>query len=43
MLESIYHMTLKILKNRIFRVKTSIFPPYLHNVIMAVITFPEDL
>ena len=27
MLDSICHMTFKILKNRIFRVKTSIFPP----------------
>ena len=39
MLDSIYHMTLKLTKNRIFGVKTSIFCHLLRNVI----TFPENL
>ena len=43
MLDSIYHMTLKILKNFIFGVKTSRFSLILHNVIMDIITFPRDL
>ena len=42
-IDSIYHMTLKILKNCIFGVKTSIFSLILCNVIMNVITFPENL
>ena len=37
MLDSIYHMTLKLLKNFIFGLKMSRFPPLLHNVIMDVI------
>ena len=40
MLGSIYHMTLKILKNYIFVVKTSRFSLILRNVIMDVI-FPK--
>ena len=43
MLDSIYHMTLKLIKNRIFVVETSIFFHLLRNVIMDVITFPENL
>ena len=42
-IDSIYHMTLKILKNCIFGVKTSRFSLILCNVIMNVITFPENL
>ena len=42
MLDSIYHMTLKILTNRIFGVKTSIFSLILRNIIMGIITFPES-
>ena len=38
MLDSINHMTLKLLKNRIFGVKTSIFCYLSRNVIMDVIT-----
>ena len=43
MLDYIYHMTLKILKNCIFGLKTSRFSLILGNVIMGVITFPENL
>ena len=43
MLDYIYHMTLKLLKNRIFGVKTSRFCHLLRNVIIDVITFPENL
>ena len=43
MLDSIYHMTLKILKNCIFGVKPSRFSLILRNVIMGVITLPENL
>ena len=43
MLDSIYHMTLKFIKNRIFGVKTSRFCHLLRNVIMDVIMFPENL
>ena len=43
MLDSIYHMTLKILQNCIFGVKTSRFPLILRNGIMDVITFHENL
>ena len=38
MLDSIYHMKLRLLKNCIFGVKTSIFCHHLCNVIMDVIT-----
>ena len=38
MLVSIYHMTLKLIKNHIFGVKTSRFCHLLSNVIMDVIT-----
>ena len=43
MLDSIYHMTLEILKNCIFGVKTSRFSLILRNIVMNVITFPENL
>ena len=39
MLDSIYHMTLELLKNHIFGVKMSKFGHLLCNVIMDVITF----
>ena len=43
MLDFIYHMTLKLIKNRIFGVKTSRFCHLLRNVIMDVIMYPENL
>ena len=43
MLDSIYHMSLKLLKHCIFGVKTSRFSLILRNVIMNVITFPENV
>ena len=43
MLYFIYHMTVKILKNCMFGVKTSRFSLYLRKVIIDVITFPENL
>ena len=43
MLDSIYHMTLKILKKCFFGVKTSRFFLFLSNVIIDVITFLENL
>ena len=43
MLNSIYHMTLKLIKNRILGVKTSRFCHILRSIIMDVITFPENL
>ena len=43
MLDSIYHMTLKLIRIRILGVKTSRFCHLLRNVIMDVITFPENL
>ena len=43
MLDSIYHMAVNILTNCIFGVKTSRFSFILRNVIMDVITFPENL
>ena len=42
-LDSIYHMTLKLIKNRIFGVKISRFCHLLRNVIMDVIASPENL
>ena len=38
MLDSIYHMTLTLLKSHIFGVKTSIFCGLLHKVKMDVVT-----
>ena len=43
MLDSIYHMTLKLIKNHIFGVKTSRYCHLLRNVIMDIITFSENL
>ena len=43
MLDSIYHMTLRILKNFIFGVKESRFSHILRNVIMDIIMFHENL
>ena len=43
MLNSIYHMTLKILKNCTFGVEESRFSLILRKAIMDVITFPENL
>ena len=42
-LDSIYHMILKLIRNGIFGVKTSRFYYRLRNIIMDVITFPENL
>ena len=43
MLDSIEHMTLNLIKNHIFGVKTTRFCHLLRNVIMDVITCPENL
>ena len=43
MLDSFYHMAVNILTNCIFGVKTSRFSLIFRNVIMDVITFPENL
>ena len=43
MLDSIYHMTLKLLKNRVFGVKTSRICHLLRNIIMDVITLHTNL
>ena len=43
MLNSIYHIALKLLKNRIFDVKTSIFFHLLRNVVMDVINLQNLL
>ena len=43
MLDSIYHMISKLIRNRIFAVKTSRIYYSLRNIIMDVITFPENL
>ena len=43
MLDSIYHMTLEILKNYIFSLKTSRVSLILRKVIMDVIKFPVNL
>ena len=43
MLDSIYHMTLKLIKKHIFGVKTSRFCHLLRNFILDIITFPENL
>ena len=41
MLDSIYHMTLRLLLNLIFAVKTLLFCHYVRSIVMDVITFPE--
>ena len=43
MLDSFYHMTLKLIKNHIFGMKTSRFCHLLCNAIMDVIKFLENL
>ena len=43
MLDSIYHITLELIKNHIFGVKKSRFCHLLRNVIMDGITFLENL
>ena len=43
MLDSIYHMTLRILLNLISSVKTLYLCHYVCNVVMGVITFPVNL
>ena len=43
MLDSIYHIKLRLIKIRIFGVKTSRFCHLLRNVIVDVITFPKNL
>ena len=43
MLDSIDHMTLRLIENHIFDVKTSIFCHLLRKVIMDVIKLPENL
>ena len=43
MLDSIYHMTLKLVKDHIFGVKTYRFCHPLCSLIMEVITVPENL
>ena len=43
MLDSIYHMKLKLIKNHIFGMKTSRFCHLLRNFILDIIMFPENL
>ena len=43
MLDSIYHVTLKLIKKHIFGVKMSRFYHLLRNAIMDVMMFPENL
>ena len=43
LLDSIYHMTLRLLWNLISAVKTLYFCHYVRNVVMDVITFPINL
>ena len=43
MLDSIYHMTLRLLRNLISAVKTLTFCHYVCNVVMDIITFPLNL
>ena len=42
MLDSIYHMALRLLRNPISGVKTLEFSHYVSNIIMDVITVPEN-
>ena len=41
-LDSIYHMTLRLLLNLISAVKTLWFCHYVRNVVMDIITFPDN-
>ena len=43
MLDSIYHMTLRLLWNLISAVKTLQFCHYVRNIVMDFIAFPENL
>ena len=43
MLDSIYHMTLRLLRNLISGVAKLRLRQYVRNVVMDVITFPENL
>ena len=43
MLDFIYHMTLKLIKNRIFGVKTSRFCHLLRNAIIDVIMYQKSV
>ena len=43
MLDSIYLMTLRLLRNLISAVKTLLYCHYVCDVVMDVITFPENL
>ena len=43
MLDSIYHMTLRLLRNLISAIKTLKFCHHVCNVVMEVIPFPENL
>ena len=43
MLDSIYHMALRLLYNLIYAEKTLYFCHYVRNVVMDVITFPVNL
>ena len=42
MLDSIYHMALRILRNLISEIKTLSVCHHVRNVVMDVITFPEN-
>ena len=43
MLDSIYHMTLRLPSNLISGVKKIRFCHYVRNIIMDIITFPENM
>ena len=43
MLDSIYHMTLRLLRNLISDVKPLKLCVHVRNVVMDIITFPENL
>ena len=43
LLDSIYHMTVKLLRNLISAVQTLLFCQYVHNIVIDVMTFPENL
>ena len=43
MLDSIYHMTLRLLSKLVYAMKTFSFCHYVCNVVMDVITFLENL
>ena len=43
MLDSIYHMTLRYIENLISDIKVLYIFNYVHNIVMGVITFTENL